>query len=307
MGERIITIHRAEERPSGFTVISRLALEDPRLSYPSKGLLSYLLAKPNDWKVNIKNLANNGKASHRTIYKILDELILYGYVRRTKSRNTRGTYGKVIYEVYENPLDNPLNESDEGLDQSPHIKIPDVDNSDKDTPHLVDEIHTKYTEILSTKDNEHTTTGSVCVDGELIELPRKLLGMEKAIAVMVTEARKEHRIAIVRTLIQESEKGERGERAKIADPGGYLWRLCDLSKNGRFVMPGNHRVEEKISQNTKQEENIGLKQELYGKISGYKYRLGCSGANEEWLTKQISELEKEQLELQEKNKILDES
>jgi hypothetical protein len=52
-------IVKIEKREPGYAMIDNRALNDPRLSLKARGLLVYLLSKPNDWKVRIADVANN--------------------------------------------------------------------------------------------------------------------------------------------------------------------------------------------------------------------------------------------------------
>ena len=49
------TINRARRRYR-FLIIGQRAVEDARLSWAARGLLGYLLSRPDDWKVLIKDL-----------------------------------------------------------------------------------------------------------------------------------------------------------------------------------------------------------------------------------------------------------
>ena len=91
------------KRYVNFTVIDNCVFEDGFLSYEARGLLSTLLSKPDNWKVNISALSNAVKSTRkesgeRVIYNILNELIAAGFVDRKKHAS-----GSNEYIVYDNP------------------------------------------------------------------------------------------------------------------------------------------------------------------------------------------------------------
>lgn len=59
--KKLNEVIRVKKRPSNFVMMDKTFLEDDRLSYKAKGLLAYLLSKPDDWKVIVGNLVNSSK------------------------------------------------------------------------------------------------------------------------------------------------------------------------------------------------------------------------------------------------------
>ena len=75
---------------SNFTVMSNYHLRDKNLSLKSKGLLSFMLSLPEDWKYSLKGLAAISKDGIYVIRNCVKELEKYGYVQRRKARNDKG-------------------------------------------------------------------------------------------------------------------------------------------------------------------------------------------------------------------------
>ncbi len=67
------TIIRAPRR-NRFLIIDQRAIEDERLSWAARGLLGYLLSKPDDWKVLVNDLRKRGDLGRDGIYRLLREL-----------------------------------------------------------------------------------------------------------------------------------------------------------------------------------------------------------------------------------------
>lgn len=102
-----MSIIRAE-RKHQFTIIASTVIDDDRLSWEARGLLIYLLSKPDHWTVQPKDLIKRtknaiGKRSGRDkVYSILKELRAAGYIYRDFNR-VGGSFQGVEYEVSEVP------------------------------------------------------------------------------------------------------------------------------------------------------------------------------------------------------------
>lgn len=86
-----------------FTVISNVHLSDTRLSLKAKGLLSYMLAKPDSWNFTLAGLAAQSSDGVASIRTAVSELTALGYVRRSQCRNGDGSFGEIEYDVIEDP------------------------------------------------------------------------------------------------------------------------------------------------------------------------------------------------------------
>lgn len=80
------------ERKEKFTVVSNAALEDTRLSFRAKGILVFILSKPDRWQVSERHLAEQGPDGRSAVASALTELEEAGYLRRTRSREADGTF-----------------------------------------------------------------------------------------------------------------------------------------------------------------------------------------------------------------------
>lgn len=101
--KRLNEVIRVQKRPNNFVMMDKSFLEDTRLSYKAKGILAYLLSKPDNWKVivgNVVNYSTDGKAS---VYAGLKELKECGYYEKIPVRNEQGTritrWESTVYEI----------------------------------------------------------------------------------------------------------------------------------------------------------------------------------------------------------------
>lgn len=104
-----MSIIRAPRPEGNFYVLNKAISEDARLTWAARGLLVYLLGKPDHWKISPSHLRSETTATIKPtgrdgIYGLLDELIKAGYVRRMQPRSDGGVLGEVSYLVSESPL-----------------------------------------------------------------------------------------------------------------------------------------------------------------------------------------------------------
>ena len=94
------TIIRAPRRHR-FVIMDQRAVEDDRLSWAARGLLCYLLSRPDDWKVLVNDLRKRGNLGRDGIYRLLRELRTLGYARFQRVRDKHGRIRGGIYFIRE--------------------------------------------------------------------------------------------------------------------------------------------------------------------------------------------------------------
>ncbi len=158
-----MSIKRAPRPEANFYVLDKRISEDPRLSWAARGLLVFLLGKPDHWEVSVQHLVNQTKqAAKRTgrdgTYGILKELERAGYLHRSQSREA-GAFGQVEYIVTETPLT-----------EKPDTVQPDTDKAYTANP---TQVSTEYEQGLKAA----TTTRTADAERPVVEAegkPRKL-------------------------------------------------------------------------------------------------------------------------------------
>lgn len=86
-----------------YTIISKVPLEDSRLSWKARGLLSYLLSKPDNWTVIVSHLIKEAPDGRDGVTAGLKELERLGYIKRTKRLNSGNRFDGMDTEVFEEP------------------------------------------------------------------------------------------------------------------------------------------------------------------------------------------------------------
>lgn len=100
----IIRVLKDKNNP--YLLLNKTCLQDNFLSWKAKGLHSYLMSLPDDWKINLNDLKKRSSCGRDATASALNELIKYGYVKRIARRdnNTKKLLGGFDYEVYETPI-----------------------------------------------------------------------------------------------------------------------------------------------------------------------------------------------------------
>lgn len=106
----IIRAYHGRENP--YVIVARSLLEDRRLSWKAKGLMAYLLSRPDGWDIREQDLINRGPdgigdeksrgAGRGAIRAALRELEAAGYLARLWFR-PGGKFGQRIFVVVESP------------------------------------------------------------------------------------------------------------------------------------------------------------------------------------------------------------
>lgn len=111
----IVRVRKTEN----FSIISNQPINDSELPWECRGVLIYLLSKPDSWEVNVNHLIKQGPGGRDRMYRILGDLEECGYITRTNERTDDGTYQRVVYTVREQPLP-----------EKPDTDKPDTENTD---------------------------------------------------------------------------------------------------------------------------------------------------------------------------------
>jgi hypothetical protein len=138
------TIIRARRRHR-FVIVDQRAVEDTRLSWAARGLLGYLLSRPDDWKVLVKDLQRRGDLGRDAVYKLLKELRAAGYLSFEQARDRQGRIRGGTYYVHETPA-------------SPHPDLPDTVRPDTAKPDTAEPGPVKPEALLKTELNLIPTT-----------------------------------------------------------------------------------------------------------------------------------------------------
>lgn len=141
-----MSVVRIQNRSAPFVQIDRRALENNRLSWKAKGILAYLLSRPDDWRVMVNDLVQRSTDGKAAIYSALVELEELGYLERALVREGNRLTGW-DYTIYEEPRATS-GTSASGSATSP--QYPDFQHSEKQNTGNLN------TDFLNTENQHHT-------------------------------------------------------------------------------------------------------------------------------------------------------
>jgi hypothetical protein len=135
-------IRTVKDREHPYVMVNKSVFEDTRLSWEARGLLGYLLSKPDNWSVRFSHLLKQGHGGRDRLYRMLKELQTYGYLTRTPQTDQTGRFTGWVTRVYETPqplpekadvgISHPLPEKPE---VAPLTPLPDTVQPDTEKPY----------------------------------------------------------------------------------------------------------------------------------------------------------------------------
>lgn len=97
-----MSVIRIKKRSTPYVTLNTTALNDACLSFRAKGLHTYLMSKPDNWKVYIAHLEHESpKEGRDAIRSALKELEEAGYITRTRIQDSRGRMMGWDTKIYE--------------------------------------------------------------------------------------------------------------------------------------------------------------------------------------------------------------
>jgi len=105
-----MAILHIQKRDNPFVMIDKACLEDSRLSWKARGILAYLLSKPDNWKVMTCDLvAKSDRDGRDAVLSALRELIEHGYAELQPIQGEDGRMQGKKYLISEVPRDKAAN------------------------------------------------------------------------------------------------------------------------------------------------------------------------------------------------------
>lgn len=98
------TIIRVQkDRHNPYVIIDKQIFDNNNLSWKAKGILGYLLSKPDNWKISIADLIKQSKDGRMSVYTGLKELENHGYLKRAPIRDEKKRIMYWEYTIFEKP------------------------------------------------------------------------------------------------------------------------------------------------------------------------------------------------------------
>ena len=109
MGE----ILRIKKHSGNFVILDKTFINDKRLSWKARGVLTHLLSRPDNWEVNVNDLVNQSPDGKTVVYSALKELKKYGYYQKVAIRDEKSRIIRWESTVSELPMTEQENEDSE--------------------------------------------------------------------------------------------------------------------------------------------------------------------------------------------------
>lgn len=102
-----MTIVRSARPDDGYTIIANAVLADHRLTWKARGLLVYLLSKPDHWRTSAARLARESPDGRHAVRSALLELRDAGYLLTTRHQDAAGRW-TTSTTIYDRPVRKPV-------------------------------------------------------------------------------------------------------------------------------------------------------------------------------------------------------
>ena len=97
-----MSIVRSARPHLNYSVVHNELIEDKRISFKARGLLIYLLSKPDHWRTTMAHLASVSPEGIHAIRSGMKELEAHGYVKRVRKQNASGQWSMTTV-VFDQP------------------------------------------------------------------------------------------------------------------------------------------------------------------------------------------------------------
>ena len=109
MGE----ILRIKKHSGNFVILDKTFINDKRLSWKARGVLTHLLSRPDNWEVNVNDLVNQSPDGKTVVYSALKELKEYGYYQKVAIRDEKSRIIRWESTISELPMTDQENADSE--------------------------------------------------------------------------------------------------------------------------------------------------------------------------------------------------
>lgn len=164
-----IRVHRRKR----FTTIDREAANDERLSFRARGILLWLLDKPDDWRCNSDDIAAAGLEGRDAVRAALRELQALDYIVRRREQNDVGQW-VTMTDVFETPQTEAL-DADDGIPVvgQPGVGAPGVGEPGPIPKTETEDCERRETSSLAVRQRDEVWDALVTECGDAVTGPEK--------------------------------------------------------------------------------------------------------------------------------------
>ena len=160
MSKPVRIIRATKDRENPYKQVRRGTFDGSGLSFEARGVLAYVLMKPDDWELQITDIMREGNIGRDKAYRIIDELIAAGYAERVDGRDEHGKFGHNTILIHEQPCtENPHTEKP--YPAKPYPENPDHTNNSNSTK-KGKKLNSETTIVASQPTPQQEMFGAVC-------------------------------------------------------------------------------------------------------------------------------------------------
>jgi hypothetical protein len=147
-------------RNARYAAIPNHVFEETRLSMEARWLLGYLLSKPDNWTVVLRDISNKGNCGRDKARRMIAELVELGYAQKEQARDG-GRFSALSLVIYDEPFPAEAVESVASLPQTenPSTVNPSTEKPATANPPLVITDNLEKTDYSSERARENDEDG----------------------------------------------------------------------------------------------------------------------------------------------------
>lgn len=104
LNDKTTIFRKPHSRDHPYAIVSKTVFEDPEISWKAKGIMGYLLSRPDDWQVWLSDLIKRSTDGRHAVRTAVLELEITGYMTRHQTRDTDGTFSGYEIHIHEHPV-----------------------------------------------------------------------------------------------------------------------------------------------------------------------------------------------------------
>ncbi len=167
-------IFRSDKDDSQYTRIDNRTLQNADLTWEERGLLAYLLSKPDDWEVMMGDIQAQSPAGRDKTQGIIQGLIDKGYIVRERAHiDGRFKWTTKVFEIPSKAQSPDFQSTEKQLTEKPLIVESSIEEQSTDEPSIYKQINLQTNELQT---NENTNSNVSRASRSTSNEPKKRTG-----------------------------------------------------------------------------------------------------------------------------------
>ena len=183
-----------QHRKENFTILDNTCIRDSNLSWKSKGLHTYLMSLPEDWKICLSDLIKRSLDGRDSVTSAIRELESRGYIQRDVQRTEKGCFKNFCYMVFESPKEQSAEKCEQPFTENPKTDNPISDKPYSENPLLLttNKLNTNIQRTELTNSDCKSETEQSVSESVFVNIIKSLFGGEYPFDKNFEEAVRKH-------------------------------------------------------------------------------------------------------------------